>query len=109
MHNSVHLYAEQSDQPINREICAAWTHPAKIEPPPGRRVTYVKHSLHTTCQPSNLMLRVHLFPRDFDDVYFPTITDWKDALRFPGNHLEARFPNIHIPLFVVAESGFGTD
>ncbi|BDY96272.1 hypothetical protein MUTS15_49290 [Escherichia coli] len=45
------------------------THIAKIEPPPVRRVTYVKHY---SIQPANLEFNAEGTPvsRDFDDVYF---------------------------------------
>ncbi|STF30689.1 tRNA U-34 5-methylaminomethyl-2-thiouridine biosynthesis protein MnmC [Escherichia coli] len=56
------------------------------------------------------MLRVHLVSRDFDDVYFSNDNGLEETryVFLGGNQLEVRFPEHPHPLFVVAESGFGT-
>lgn len=56
------------------------------------------------------MLRVHLFPEIFDDVYFSNDNGLEETryVFLGGNQLEVRFPEHPHPLFVVAESGFGT-
>lgn len=48
--------------------------------------------------------------RDFDDVYFSNDNGLEETryVFLGGNQLEARFPTHPHPLFVVAESGFGT-
>ena len=48
--------------------------------------------------------------RDFDDVYFSNDNGLEETryVFLGGNQLEVRFPHHPHPLFVVAESGFGT-
>ncbi|WP_181012865.1 bifunctional tRNA (5-methylaminomethyl-2-thiouridine)(34)-methyltransferase MnmD/FAD-dependent 5-carboxymethylaminomethyl-2-thiouridine(34) oxidoreductase MnmC [Citrobacter amalonaticus] len=48
--------------------------------------------------------------RDFDDVYFSNDNGLEETryVFLDGNHLAERFPDYPRPLFVVAESGFGT-
>nr|WP_154144189.1 bifunctional tRNA (5-methylaminomethyl-2-thiouridine)(34)-methyltransferase MnmD/FAD-dependent 5-carboxymethylaminomethyl-2-thiouridine(34) oxidoreductase MnmC [Raoultella sp. RIT712] len=73
------------------------------------RVTYVKQN---AIQPANLEFNAEGTPvsRDFDDVYFSNDNGLEET-RFVflgGNRLSERFPVHPHPLFIVAESGFGT-
>lgn len=67
---------------------------------------------HYSIQPANLEFNAEGTPvsRDFDDVYFSNDNGLEETryVFLGGNHLEARFPEHPHPLFVVAESGFGT-
>ena len=67
---------------------------------------------HNAIQPANLEFNAEGTPvsRDFDDVYFSNDNGLEETryVFLGGNHLEARFPEHPHPLFVVAESGFGT-
>lgn len=67
---------------------------------------------HYAIQPANLEFNAEGTPvsRDFDDVYFSNDNGLEETryVFLGGNHLEARFPEHPHPLFVVAESGFGT-
>ncbi|NIG76238.1 bifunctional tRNA (5-methylaminomethyl-2-thiouridine)(34)-methyltransferase MnmD/FAD-dependent 5-carboxymethylaminomethyl-2-thiouridine(34) oxidoreductase MnmC [Klebsiella sp. Ap-873] len=80
-----------------------------IEPLPVRRATYVKHS---PIQSANLGFNEEGTPvsRDFDDVYFSNDNGLEETryVFLGGNHLPERFATHERPLFVVAESGFGT-
>jgi tRNA 5-methylaminomethyl-2-thiouridine biosynthesis bifunctional protein len=73
------------------------------------RVTYVKQN---AIQPANLEFNAEGTPvsRDFDDVYFSNDNGLEETryVFLGGNRLDARFPAHPHPLFVVAESGFGT-
>ncbi|HAT3725032.1 TPA: bifunctional tRNA (5-methylaminomethyl-2-thiouridine)(34)-methyltransferase MnmD/FAD-dependent 5-carboxymethylaminomethyl-2-thiouridine(34) oxidoreductase MnmC [Citrobacter koseri] len=84
-------------------------HIAKIVTLPVRRVTYVKQY---AIQPANLEFNAEGTPvsRDFDDVYFSNDNGLEETryVFLGGNQLEERFPLHPRPLFVVAESGFGT-
>ncbi|HGY3714709.1 TPA: bifunctional tRNA (5-methylaminomethyl-2-thiouridine)(34)-methyltransferase MnmD/FAD-dependent 5-carboxymethylaminomethyl-2-thiouridine(34) oxidoreductase MnmC [Citrobacter gillenii] len=63
-------------------------------------------------QPANLEFNAEGTPvsRDFDDVYFSNDNGLEETryVFLGGNHLADRFPTHSRPLFVVAESGFGT-
>lgn len=63
-------------------------------------------------QPANLEFNAEGTPvsRDFDDVYFSNDNGLEETryVFLGGNHLAQRFPAHSRPLFVVAESGFGT-
>ncbi|MBJ8874651.1 bifunctional tRNA (5-methylaminomethyl-2-thiouridine)(34)-methyltransferase MnmD/FAD-dependent 5-carboxymethylaminomethyl-2-thiouridine(34) oxidoreductase MnmC [Citrobacter koseri] len=63
-------------------------------------------------QPANLEFNAEGTPvsRDFDDVYFSNDNGLEETryVFLGGNQLEERFPLHPRPLFVVAESGFGT-
>ncbi|HCL6647274.1 bifunctional tRNA (5-methylaminomethyl-2-thiouridine)(34)-methyltransferase MnmD/FAD-dependent 5-carboxymethylaminomethyl-2-thiouridine(34) oxidoreductase MnmC [Raoultella ornithinolytica] len=63
-------------------------------------------------QPANLEFNAEGTPvsRDFDDVYFSNDNGLEETryVFLGGNRLDARFPAHPHPLFVVAESGFGT-
>ncbi|MEG0802570.1 MAG: bifunctional tRNA (5-methylaminomethyl-2-thiouridine)(34)-methyltransferase MnmD/FAD-dependent 5-carboxymethylaminomethyl-2-thiouridine(34) oxidoreductase MnmC [Citrobacter sp.] len=63
-------------------------------------------------QPANLEFNAEGTPvsRDFDDVYFSNDNGLEETryVFLGGNHLADRFPTHPRPLFVVAESGFGT-
>lgn len=63
-------------------------------------------------QPANLEFNAEGTPvsRDFDDVYFSNDNELEETryVFLGGNQLEERFPLHPRPLFVVAESGFGT-
>lgn len=67
---------------------------------------------HYAIQPANLEFNAEGTPvsRDFDDVYFSNDNGLEETryVFLGGNQLEARFPEHPHPLFVVAESGFGT-
>lgn len=67
---------------------------------------------HNAIQPANLEFNAEGTPvsRDFDDVYFSNDNGLEETryVFLGGNQLEARFPEHPHPLFVVAESGFGT-
>ncbi len=67
---------------------------------------------HYSIQPANLEFNAEGTPvsRDFDDVYFSNDNGLEDTcyVFLGGNQLEVRFPEHPHPLFVVAESGFGT-
>ncbi|MCW7029971.1 bifunctional tRNA (5-methylaminomethyl-2-thiouridine)(34)-methyltransferase MnmD/FAD-dependent 5-carboxymethylaminomethyl-2-thiouridine(34) oxidoreductase MnmC [Escherichia coli] len=67
---------------------------------------------HYSIQPANLEFNAEGTPvsRDFDDVYFSNDNGLEETryVFLGGNQLEARFPEHPHPLFVVAESGFGT-
>lgn len=81
----------------------------KIVPQPATRVTYVKQ---TAIQSANLEFNAEGTPvsRDFDDVYFSNDNGLEETRHvfLDGNHLSTRFPVHPRPLFIVAESGFGT-
>lgn len=76
---------------------------------PDGRVTYVKQ---TAIQSANLAFNAEGTPvsRDFDDVYFSNDNGLEETryVFLGGNDLEQRFQTHLHPLFVVAESGFGT-
>ncbi|MEZ7799199.1 bifunctional tRNA (5-methylaminomethyl-2-thiouridine)(34)-methyltransferase MnmD/FAD-dependent 5-carboxymethylaminomethyl-2-thiouridine(34) oxidoreductase MnmC [Citrobacter pasteurii] len=63
-------------------------------------------------QPANLEFNAEGTPvsRDFDDVYFSNDNGLEETryVFLGGNHLAERFPVHPRPVFVVAESGFGT-
>ncbi|HHG8772395.1 TPA: bifunctional tRNA (5-methylaminomethyl-2-thiouridine)(34)-methyltransferase MnmD/FAD-dependent 5-carboxymethylaminomethyl-2-thiouridine(34) oxidoreductase MnmC [Raoultella planticola] len=63
-------------------------------------------------QPANLEFNAEGTPvsRDFDDVYFSNDNGLEETryVFLGGNRLNERFPSHPRPLFVVAESGFGT-
>ncbi|HFZ8994306.1 TPA: bifunctional tRNA (5-methylaminomethyl-2-thiouridine)(34)-methyltransferase MnmD/FAD-dependent 5-carboxymethylaminomethyl-2-thiouridine(34) oxidoreductase MnmC [Citrobacter freundii] len=63
-------------------------------------------------QPANLEFNAEGTPvsRDFDDVYFSNDNGLEETryVFLDGNHLAERFATHTRPLFVVAESGFGT-
>ncbi|EAW9076248.1 bifunctional tRNA (5-methylaminomethyl-2-thiouridine)(34)-methyltransferase MnmD/FAD-dependent 5-carboxymethylaminomethyl-2-thiouridine(34) oxidoreductase MnmC, partial [Salmonella enterica] len=84
-------------------------HIAKIATPPVRRVTYVKQY---AIQPATLEFNAEGTPvsRDFDDVYFSNDNGLEETryVFLGGNRLAERFPVHSHPLFIVAESGFGT-
>ena len=67
---------------------------------------------HYSIQPANLEFNAEGTPvsRDFDDVYFSNDNGLEETryVFLGGNQLEVRFPEHPHPLFVVAESGFGT-
>ncbi len=67
---------------------------------------------HNAIQSANLEFNSEGTPvsRDFDDVYFSNDNGLEETryVFLGGNQLEERFPNHPRPLFVVAESGFGT-
>jgi tRNA U-34 5-methylaminomethyl-2-thiouridine biosynthesis protein MnmC, C-terminal domain len=67
---------------------------------------------HNAIQSANLEFNSEGTPvsRDFDDVYFSNDNGLEETryVFLGGNQLEARFPTHPHPLFVVAESGFGT-
>lgn len=81
----------------------------KIVPLPATRVTYVKQ---TAIQSANLEFNAEGTPvsRDFDDVYFSNDNGLEETRHvfLDGNQLATRFPVHPRPLFIVAESGFGT-
>ncbi|WP_187775389.1 bifunctional tRNA (5-methylaminomethyl-2-thiouridine)(34)-methyltransferase MnmD/FAD-dependent 5-carboxymethylaminomethyl-2-thiouridine(34) oxidoreductase MnmC [Kosakonia radicincitans] len=66
----------------------------------------------TAIQSANLEFNAEGTPvsRDFDDVYFSNDNGLEETryVFLGGNQLEQRFPEHPRPLFVVAESGFGT-
>ncbi|SFU02874.1 tRNA 5-methylaminomethyl-2-thiouridine biosynthesis bifunctional protein [Kosakonia arachidis] len=66
----------------------------------------------TAIQSANLEFNAEGTPvsRDFDDVYFSNDNGLEETryVFLGGNQLEQRFPDHPRPLFVVAESGFGT-
>ncbi|MGP3592260.1 bifunctional tRNA (5-methylaminomethyl-2-thiouridine)(34)-methyltransferase MnmD/FAD-dependent 5-carboxymethylaminomethyl-2-thiouridine(34) oxidoreductase MnmC [Vagococcus sp. WN89Y] len=66
----------------------------------------------TAIQSANLEFNAEGTPvsRDFDDVYFSNDNGLEETryVFLGGNHLEQRFQNHLHPLFIVAESGFGT-
>jgi tRNA 5-methylaminomethyl-2-thiouridine biosynthesis bifunctional protein len=76
---------------------------------PVRRVTYVKQ---TAIQSANLEFNAEGTPvsRDFDDVYFSNDNGLEETryVFLGGNGIPERFVGHPRPLFVVAESGFGT-
>ncbi|EBP9213472.1 tRNA (5-methylaminomethyl-2-thiouridine)(34)-methyltransferase MnmD, partial [Salmonella enterica] len=84
-------------------------HIVKIAIPPVRRVTYVKQY---AIQPATLEFNAEGTPvsRDFDDVYFSNDNGLEETryVFLGGNRLAERFPVHSHPLFIVAESGFGT-
>ncbi|EDP8671957.1 bifunctional tRNA (5-methylaminomethyl-2-thiouridine)(34)-methyltransferase MnmD/FAD-dependent 5-carboxymethylaminomethyl-2-thiouridine(34) oxidoreductase MnmC [Salmonella bongori] len=84
-------------------------HIVKIATPPVRRVTYVKQY---AIQPATLEFNAEGTPvsRDFDDVYFSNDNGLEETryVFLGGNRLAERFPVHSHPLFIVAESGFGT-
>lgn len=63
-------------------------------------------------QPANLEFNAEGTPvsRDFDDVYFSNDNGLEETryVFLDGNQIPQRFPEHSDPLFVVAESGFGT-
>ena len=63
-------------------------------------------------QPANLEFNAEGTPvsRDFDDVYFSNDNGLEETryVFLDGNRLNERFSTHSRPLFVVAESGFGT-
>jgi tRNA 5-methylaminomethyl-2-thiouridine biosynthesis bifunctional protein len=63
-------------------------------------------------QPANLEFNAEGTPvsRDFDDVYFSNDNGLEETryVFLGGNRLDTRFPIHPRPLFIVAESGFGT-
>lgn len=63
-------------------------------------------------QPANLEFNAEGTPvsRDFDDVYFSNDNGLEETryVFLNGNQLDSRFPTHPRPLFIVAESGFGT-
>ncbi|MGL5698398.1 MAG: bifunctional tRNA (5-methylaminomethyl-2-thiouridine)(34)-methyltransferase MnmD/FAD-dependent 5-carboxymethylaminomethyl-2-thiouridine(34) oxidoreductase MnmC, partial [Kluyvera sp.] len=67
---------------------------------------------HNAIQSANLEFNSEGTPvsRDFDDVYFSNDNGLEETryVFLGGNQLEVRFPQHPRPLFVVAESGFGT-
>ncbi len=67
---------------------------------------------HTAIQSANLAFNAEGTPvsRDFDDVYFSNDNGLEETryVFLGGNALTARFPEHPRPLFIVAESGFGT-
>ena len=67
---------------------------------------------HNTIQSANLEFNSEGTPvsRDFDDVYFSNDNGLEETryVFLGGNQLDERFPTHPRPLFVVAESGFGT-
>ena len=67
---------------------------------------------HNAIQSANLEFNSEGTPvsRDFDDVYFSNDNGLEETryVFLGGNQLEVRFPHHPHPLFVVAESGFGT-
>ncbi|MFV0265175.1 MAG: bifunctional tRNA (5-methylaminomethyl-2-thiouridine)(34)-methyltransferase MnmD/FAD-dependent 5-carboxymethylaminomethyl-2-thiouridine(34) oxidoreductase MnmC [Kluyvera sp.] len=67
---------------------------------------------HNAIQSANLEFNSEGTPvsRDFDDVYFSNDNGLEETryVFLGGNHIEVRFPRHPHPLFVVAESGFGT-
>jgi len=66
----------------------------------------------TAIQSANLEFNAEGTPvsRDFDDVYFSNDNGLEETryVFLGGNHLSTRFPLHSRPLFIVAESGFGT-
>ncbi|MEO3739592.1 bifunctional tRNA (5-methylaminomethyl-2-thiouridine)(34)-methyltransferase MnmD/FAD-dependent 5-carboxymethylaminomethyl-2-thiouridine(34) oxidoreductase MnmC [Kosakonia sp. WA-90] len=66
----------------------------------------------TAIQSANLEFNAEGTPvsRDFDDVYFSNDNGLEETryVFLGGNQLEQRFPAHSRPLFIVAESGFGT-
>lgn len=73
------------------------------------RVTYVKQK---NIQFANIEFNSEGTPvsRDFDDIYFSTENGLEESryVFLEGNRLRSRFINHPRPLFIVAESGFGT-
>ncbi|HGK4672136.1 TPA: bifunctional tRNA (5-methylaminomethyl-2-thiouridine)(34)-methyltransferase MnmD/FAD-dependent 5-carboxymethylaminomethyl-2-thiouridine(34) oxidoreductase MnmC [Kluyvera georgiana] len=67
---------------------------------------------HNAIQSANLEFNSEGTPvsRDFDDVYFSNDNGLEETryVFLGGNQIEVRFPQHPHPLFVVAESGFGT-
>ncbi|MFH7825197.1 bifunctional tRNA (5-methylaminomethyl-2-thiouridine)(34)-methyltransferase MnmD/FAD-dependent 5-carboxymethylaminomethyl-2-thiouridine(34) oxidoreductase MnmC [Kluyvera chengduensis] len=67
---------------------------------------------HNAIQSANLEFNSEGTPvsRDFDDVYFSNDNGLEETryVFLGGNQLDERFPHHPRPLFVVAESGFGT-
>ena len=67
---------------------------------------------HNAIQSANLEFNSEGTPvsRDFDDVYFSNDNGLEETryVFLGGNQLDERFPHHLRPLFVVAESGFGT-